>query len=181
MRPVSAPCDTYMTEQTRCSTASTEPTSSNSKDDARVTLHVIAALVERRREIMRELAYLQQEARSCEESISHIDATIRLLDPQFDLSQLAPKKSVIEDNVFRPGEAPLLALDVLRERRRPLSTTELTKAILELRGSPRLSPRQFEMLNRKLNSALNSQFRRGVLRKVGRVGAGGSVVWEIIG
>lgn len=146
-----------------------------------MTSHTIVALVERRREIMREQAYLQQESRHCDEAIVHIDATIRLLDPQFDFADLKPKKQVTEDEWFRPGETPLMALDILREARSPMSTTDITKAMLEKRGSPRITRREFETLNRKVNGALNTKFRQGVLRKAGRVvGENRAVVWELI-
>ena len=146
-----------------------------------MTSHTITALVERRREIMREQAYLQQESRRCDEAIIHIDATIRLLDPQFDFTDLKPKKHVTEDEWFRPGETPLMALDILRENRGPMSTTDITKAMLEKRGSPRMTRREFETLNRKVNGALNTKFRQGVLRKAGRVvGENRAVVWELV-
>src|SRR5260221_14751634 len=101
-----------------------------------MTLHLITGLIEQRREIMGEMSALQQELHRCEVALSHIDATILLVDPQFDFSELKPKKQVNEDEIFRPGETPLVALDVLREARRPLSTTEITKSMLEKRGSP---------------------------------------------
>lgn len=147
-----------------------------------MTLHAVTALVERRREIMREQAYLQQELRSCEEALGHIDATIQLLDPEFDISNFKPKKACVEDELFRPGETPLLALDIIRESGKPLSTTDITKAMLVKKGMPRLNPRQFEALNRKLNACLNTKFRQGVLRKCGRIqGANRAVIWELIG
>lgn len=146
-----------------------------------MTSHVVTALLERRREIMREQAFLQQEARRCDEALIHIDATIRLLDPHFDFSDVKPKKLVVEDEIFRPGETPLLALDTLRASGSPMSTTDITKAMLEKRGAPKLTFRQFDTLNRKVNAALNTQFRRGVLRKAGRAqGANRAVLWELI-
>ena len=146
-----------------------------------MTLHVITALIERRRDIMREMSGMQQELHRCEVALNHIDATILLVDPQFDFTSLKPKKSVTEDEIFRPGEAPVVALDVLREAGRPLSTTEITKGMLEKRGSPRLPFRQFETLNRKVNACLNTKFRQGVLRKRGRVqGDNRAVLWEIL-
>lgn len=146
-----------------------------------MTLHVITALVERRREIMREMAVMQQELHRCELAVGHIDATILLFEPQFDFGSLKPKKPVTEDEIFRPGEAPVIALEVLKEARKPLSTTDITKGMLAKRGSPRLPFRQFESLNAKVNACLNTKLRQGVLRKRGRTQDGNrSVLWEIL-
>ncbi|MCP4602768.1 MAG: hypothetical protein GY847_20005 [Proteobacteria bacterium] len=146
-----------------------------------MTSHTITALVERRREIMREQAWLQGEASNCDRAIKAIDQTILLFDPLYDFAGLKPKKPVTEDEIFRPGEAPILALDTLRETGKPLSTTEITQAMLVKRGEPRLSRKQFETLNRKINSALNTKFRQGVVRKAGRVqGSNRAVIWELI-
>lgn len=146
-----------------------------------MTLQVVSALVERRREIMRELVYLQGEARRCEEAIGHIDATIKLVDPAFNLEEVKPKKPVTWDEIFRPGEAPVLALEVLREAQKPLSTIDITKALLAKRDEPDLTRHQFETLNRKISAGLNSKFRQGVIRKAGRVqGSNRAVIWELV-
>jgi hypothetical protein len=66
-----------------------------------MTPHVITALIERRRDIMREMSVMQQEIRRCEIAISHIDATIVLIDPEFDFGSLKPKKPVTNDDLLR--------------------------------------------------------------------------------
>jgi len=61
-----------------------------------MTGFAVSALAERRREIQREIAYLEHEIKRCEEAIGHVDATIHLLDPAYDLTRLKPKKFVAE-------------------------------------------------------------------------------------
>ncbi len=58
-----------------------------------MTGFAVSALAERRREIQRETAYLEHEIKTCEEAIGHVDATILLLDPYYDLTKLRPKNS----------------------------------------------------------------------------------------
>lgn len=147
-----------------------------------MTRPVITALVDRRQEILREISFMQEEISRCEKAIGHLDASIRLIDPTFDFSTIKPPRRTNTDEVFRPGETPLLALDILREAARPMSTTDISKRMLELRGSPRVSARQFDTLNRKVNAVLNTKFRQGIVRKTGRVqGANRAVLWEVIG
>jgi len=140
-------------------------------------LPAVTALVTRRQEIMREQAYLEKEARRCEEALVHIDATIRLFDPTYDFTVLKAKKFYTEDEIFRPGEAPLLAFDILREADGPMTIPQIARAMLEKRGAPRVTAAQFRSLNAKLNSALNMKFRQGAIKKVGKVADGVAILW----
>lgn len=142
-----------------------------------MTSHAITTLVDRRRTIMREMEVLQTELKEHAKAVEHLDETIRLLDPHYPLDGLAPKRPYKEDQIFRPGEASVLALEVLRDNRRTMSTTEITQAILQRKGSPQVTRQQFETLNRKISAGLNSKFRIGMLRKAGRVqGSNRSVI-----
>ncbi|NVJ99327.1 MAG: hypothetical protein HWE25_14325 [Alphaproteobacteria bacterium] len=132
-----------------------------------MTSPTVTSLVDRRREIMREQAWLQREIKATEEAILHIDAVIRLFDPGYDFAKLKAKRPVTEDDVFRPGEVPLLALDFLRNHSEPVSTIDIAKHLLELKGAPRLSPKRFQSLTSKVHAALQTQFRRGLLEKAG--------------
>ncbi|HYC06177.1 MAG TPA: hypothetical protein VED40_23010 [Azospirillaceae bacterium] len=146
-----------------------------------MTLHAVTALVDRRREIMRERAFLEQELRLCDQALEHLGAAIKLLDPGFNLGSLEPKRLVTEDELFHPGEAPLLALDVLRQAGRPMSTTDITRGMLAIRELSNLPAARFETLNRKVNACLNTKVRQGVVRKAGRVqGANRAILWELV-
>ncbi|MFC4349491.1 hypothetical protein ACFO5Q_16680 [Kordiimonas lipolytica] len=143
-----------------------------------MTSYTVTSLVDRRREIMREQAWLHREIKATEEAIVHIDAVIRLYDPGYDFSQLKAKRPVTEDDVFRPGEVPLLALDFLRNASEAVSTIDLAKHLLELKGSPRLSPKRFQSLSAKIHAALQTQFRRGIVEKAGQSRTR-SILWKI--
>ena len=104
-----------------------------------MTGFAVSALVERRREIQREIAYLEHEIKTCEEAIGHVDATILLLDPYYDLGKLKPKKFVSEDSLFYPGETPVLVLETLRATNHPMTTPEITMALLARKGGPEMA------------------------------------------
>ncbi|MDE1146712.1 MAG: hypothetical protein PW843_08825 [Azospirillaceae bacterium] len=148
-----------------------------------MTSPTITALLDQRRDILRDMAILRDEMAECEKAVHHLDAVIHLLDPTVDLAAVTPKKHVTFDEIFRPGEAPLMALDALREANTALSTTDILKVMLEKKGGPRLTPRQFQVLLRKINAGLNGQFRKGLIRKAGRDGGHGAnraVIWHLI-
>jgi len=148
-----------------------------------MTQFAVSALVERRREIMREKAYLEREIVRCDEAMGHLDATIHLLDAGYDLAKVTAKQYANEDEFFQPGETPILALEVLREAGRPLATPAITTAILKRRGLFDLVGKaQFQRLNAKVNAALNAKFRQRLVRKTGGVpGETRSIIWELVG
>lgn len=148
---------------------------------SQMTSFTVSALVERRREVQREIAFLESEIKRSQEAIGHIDATIHLLDPYYDLTKLKPKQFVTEDSFFYPGETPILVLEVLREANHPLTTQEVTKAMLARKGSPELTKLQYERLNAKVNAALNTKFRQRLVRKSGGVpGELRAIRWELM-
>lgn len=143
-----------------------------------MTLSAVSALTERRREIMREQSWLQREIRSTEKALLHIDAVIRLFDPSFDFSEIIGKKDFDADQIFRPGEAPKLALNYLRSHNGPLATTEIAKYLLQSKGVPQLPPKRFQSLTGKIHAALQTYFRNGAVEKVG-LSETRAILWQI--
>lgn len=145
-----------------------------------MTQVAVSALVDRRREVQREIAYLASEIKRCEEAIQHIDATIHLLQPEYDLTRLKPKKFFVEDSIFYPGETPTLVLEILRAAGRPMTTPEITREMLARKGSPELTKLQHERLNAKENAALNTKFRQRLVCKSGGVVGGlRAITWDL--
>lgn len=143
-----------------------------------MTQNTVTALADRRREIMREQGWLQREIQATEEAIKHIDAVIRLFDPAYDFSKLVAKKQVTEDEIFRPGEVALLALDFLRNSETPQATTDIAQHLLDKKGVPKLAPQRFQSLTSKIHAALQTQFRRGLIAKAG-LSKTRAILWTI--
>ncbi len=148
-----------------------------------MTQFAVSALVARRREIMGEKAYLEHEIQRCDEAMGHIDASIRLFDAEFDFTRIKPRRHLNEDEFFQPGETPILALEILREAGRPLTTAAITTAMLKRRGVFELVGKvQFQRMNAKVNAALNGKFRQRLVRKTGgRPGETRAITWELVG
>ncbi|MGE5548117.1 MAG: hypothetical protein ACM33T_14520 [Solirubrobacterales bacterium] len=146
-----------------------------------MTSFTVSALVERRRDIQREIAYLEHEIKKCEEAIGHIDATIHLLDPCYELAKLKPKQFYTEDALFHPGEVPVLVLEILRGANHPMTTPEITNALLARKGPPEVTKLQYQRLNSKVNAALNIRFRQRLVKKSGGVpGELRAITWEVM-
>lgn len=148
-----------------------------------MTQETIAVLVEQRRELLRDLTSFQHEARRCEAAIAHVDATILLLAPKFDWSTVAPVGQPVDEVLFQPGEMLLVALNLLREANRSMSTAEILNTLLAQKGAGRLSAGQRRSLAKRLHALLAARTAAGEVRRAGTTPSGGMgrpalVVWE---
>ncbi len=71
------------------------------------------------------------------ENLAHVRAVIKIVEPDFDIASIKPKKPYKENPWFKRGEAFLIVLDVLREAREPLRPMEIATAILAKKGVPK--------------------------------------------
>jgi hypothetical protein len=73
---------------------------------------------------------LQQQTKNLE----HVRAVIKIVDPDFDVSSIKPKRTNKISPFFKRGEVFLLALDVLREATEPMRPMEIAIALLAKKG-----------------------------------------------
>jgi len=68
------------------------------------------------------------------ERLIHIRAVIRIVEPNFDVWRIKPIRRHTRNPWFKPGEAFVVALEILREVEKPLTNWEIGKRILAKRG-----------------------------------------------
>lgn len=142
---------------------------------------VIACLMKRRAAIAHRIAEIQIRLEKHEAARRGIDDDIRSNDPGFDFNSFNPARPVVRDDFFGPGETPVVALEVLKDANVPMTTTDITWAMLQRRGSPPITVEQFGVLNRKVVGCLNTKAQQGILRKRGRVqGSNHAIIWELL-
>jgi len=135
--------------------------------------YALSALTKRRAILAAEIIQLERQARARKDALAHVDATLKLLDPDYDAKSIRPKRLVQRIRLFRQGELGRLIVGTLREADRPLSTADLVSAILAKGGHgkaarPTMAPR--------VRGNLAYQERRGMVRKTG---SGSGVRWQI--
>jgi hypothetical protein len=96
----------------------------------------VAALVRKRAELAGELHGLEARTAQLRADLLHLDATIRLLDPDAAPEAIRPKRIVQRDGWFGLGELPRLVLDTLRTSAEPMPIRALAEAIMLRRGLP---------------------------------------------
>lgn len=135
--------------------------------------YALSALRDKRAVLASEIVQLERQLRHRKESISHVDATLRLLDPSIETDAIPTKRPVKRIKLFRQGELGRLILNTMRDADAPISTQDITSAIL-MAGGHGESARPTVMPRVRGNLAYLQ--RR---RKVIKTGSGKGVCWHV--
>jgi hypothetical protein len=92
--------------------------------------YALAALRERRAEMAGEIASLQKRLRQLQENMVHVDATLRLFDPDSDPTKRPGKRPYKRVKLFGAGKLNRLILGALRRGERPMTTGEVVASIV---------------------------------------------------
>ena len=93
--------------------------------------NTVAGLIEKRREIAGKIDYVQRELRALVADPDHIDATIRIFDPDADIGPA--KRYQAAHGAFR-GEMARHVMEALRTARKPTTSLEIARGVMEGRG-----------------------------------------------
>ena len=137
-------------------------------------LHVMHALRNKRAElagalIQIELQFVRQRA-----DLTHIDATMRLFDPDIQPHEILPKQRRANSAWFRHGECLRLIYDELRDAPQPMTTRELTERIVRVKAIPADDDRSRGLMQKTLLSSLNR-----AKETIARIESGGVVSWRL--
>jgi hypothetical protein len=96
--------------------------------------YAIAALKDRRATMAGEIEQFKEAIRHREEQLTHLDATLRVLDPAYRADTIPPKR-LRRVKLFGGGELNRLILDALRKADgKPQTNVEIAKAIVAAKG-----------------------------------------------
>src|SRR5262249_35223638 len=126
--------------------------------------YAIAALKDRRATLAGEIVRYKQGIRDREEQLTHLDATLRVLDPEYRADTIAPKR-VRRVKLFGGGELNRLITDALRRADgKPLSTPAIASAIIVAKG---YGEEAKHALIRRVRANLSYLLRHGRVEKTG--------------
>ena len=98
-----------------------------------MTDYVLSGLVKRRAELAGEADALRARLADITADLGHLDAVIRLFDPDHDIAAIRPKTPRGPDTAGR-GERGRLVLDVLREAGEPIPAVDVVRRMLAKQG-----------------------------------------------
>src|ERR1700738_3888333 len=137
--------------------------------------HVIGALRNKRAELAGMLRQLEQQLAQQRANLAHVDATMRLFDPETRPKDIRPKQPRARNAWFRPGECLRLIYDHLREATQPVTTRELAERIMRVKAMPATDDHRRELLQKTLLGSLNR-----ATETIERVETAGAVSWRLI-
>lgn len=137
-------------------------------------LHVIAALRDKRSELAGKVMSLEQQLAEHRGSLTHVDATMRLFDPELRPEDIRPRQQRTRSVWFRPGECLRLIYDVLREAPEPMATRELAARIMAVKSIVVSDDRQRELIEKTILASLNRAHET-----IERIKTAGVVRWRV--
>jgi hypothetical protein len=138
-------------------------------------LHVIGALRNKRAELAGVLRQLEQQLARERTNLAHLDATMRLFDPNIRPKDIRPRQRRTHNAWFRHGECLRLIYDELREAIQPMTTRELTERIMRVKATPAADDHCRELVQKTLLASLNR-----AKETIARVETAGVVSWRLI-
>jgi hypothetical protein len=122
------------------------------------------------------LRQLEQQLVQQRANLAHVDATMRLFDPDSRPNEIRPKQPRARNAWFRPGECLRLIYDELRETTEPPPTTrELAERIMRLKAIPATNDQRRALFQKTVLGSLNR-----AKQTIARVETAGVVRWRLI-
>lgn len=117
---------------------------------------VVTTLMRMRSRLSGEMKACEDRAAQIRADLVHIDAVLRLLVKDVDPETL-PATKFRTTWVSKPGEAKRMVLDILRESDHPLTTMDIARRIMVMRG---LDPADYPTASRIRNTLLSGTLSR---------------------
>jgi|SRR5208337_2406409 len=137
-------------------------------------LHVVGALRNKRAELAGLVGQLEKQLVQQRANLTHLDATMRLFDPDIRPQEIRPKQQRERRAWFRQGECLRLIYDELRDAAQPVTTRELAERIMRLKAMPTTDDRRRELVQKTLLGSLN-----WAKATIARVETAGVVSWRL--
>ena len=117
-------------------------------------LQVIGGLRDKRSELVELVGRLEQQLADYRVSLTHLDATMRLFDPDLLLADtdLQQQERV---SWFRPGECLRTIYDVMREAPQPLTTRDVARRVIAAKGITVADDRTQSLIQKTILASLS--------------------------
>jgi hypothetical protein len=129
---------------------------------------IISALIEKRSEVSGIIADLEERTRQSRADLAHIDATLRLFDPEIEVSAIRGKKPSAKSTLFANGEISKRCREAIRRADgEPVAGEDIVKQAMADKGLDAGDKMARLKLNRSFLWALHRMHVSGTIAKVG--------------
>lgn len=132
---------------------------------------LIEALTSKKTSIKSQIAELKTQIIQLSGGLSHIDATIALLNG----NRISPAKREIRRN-FKPNECKTAVLDLLRTSSTPLDTKTISRRVAD-QAENEISEEDFRLFQKSIVATLRGLEVKGLIKSVGKDGL--LLIWTI--
>jgi hypothetical protein len=136
--------------------------------------HIIGALRDKRRELVGIVMSLEQQLVVHRAGLTHLDATMRLFDPELRPEEMRPRQRRSCNAWLRPGECLRLIYDVLRDAPAPVTTRELAERIVAVKSLAVTDDRQRALIQKTILASLSR-----AKATIERIETAGVVGWRV--
>jgi len=130
-----------------------------------VDVHVMNALTSKRGELVGQMEDRRLELKQLGEELAHLEATMRLFDPQWVRDRVAVRRRSRRRQFFRSGECQRLVLEALREAEAAISEEALVAALLRAKGLEDQAE-ALPVIRKTALAVLRHLARKGIARSV---------------
>ncbi len=144
--------------------------------------HVVSGLVAKRSELTGLVNHYQAEIRRIAADLAHVDAAIKLFDPDYDLRTVKPTAVRVLNPWFEHGDVGRWALDALRLASVPLSTREIAENLIEKSGKTVHGRKEWDHVLKLVLGGLRRLESKGRVRMAGKAQGprNAPILWELV-
>ena len=123
------------------------------------------ALTRKRADIAGQIEHRQRSLRHLIAQLGHVDAAIRILNPDFDIGAIRSKPVPSRHAAFK-GEVTRIVLDILRDAARLVTSREIAVELMRQRALNPDDRELSEIMIKRVRACLTAQRRRGLIQSV---------------
>jgi hypothetical protein len=129
-------------------------------------VHALSGLVGKRAEIAGQITQTRATLRQLIADLDHVDAAIRIFDPEFNIEGIRPKAPAALFPVSFRGEFVRVILDMMREAKGPVTTKEIAMHVMRGRDLNTADPALLALFMRRTRGLLYHYRERGMIRGI---------------
>lgn len=119
----------------------------------------------------------RREAKRLAEAMKHVEAVLKMIAPGFNVASIAARRRYKSASPYKRGEVFRAVLDVLRLAEKPLTSREISEALLRKVGIVEPTTKQIG----DMYGAVHTSLRNHQGKTIERVGDGMPARWRLIG
>jgi hypothetical protein len=128
--------------------------------------HALSGLVAKRADIAGQITQVRATLRQLIADLDHVDAAIRIFDPEFNIEGIKPKAPAALYAVSFRGEFVRVILDRMREAKGPVTTKEIALHVMAGRGLNTADAALVALFTRRTRGLLYHYRERGMIRGI---------------